>query len=224
MSRGLYTCSEAADYTDCHGKEACQNSRHASSCWKEAATLYDTGCVVKHKLQQTVVWNNKLEAQIELLQSVELLASKKDAVLAVRLFDDVQAENTNLKNKLSCLMEKCAVEARQADVTWSELKAELVDSKQKNCTLQKCCDRIPDSVAMALAYSRFQPKPATSYNQRQLQFLSGNDRFSTNSWNRDHSCATGLHLCHGQFKYAGASSINAYQTWYNDYGKIHHEP
>ena len=80
------------------------------------------------------------------------------------------------------------------------------------------------SVAAAPAYSRFQPKPATSYNQRRLQFPSGNDRFSTNGWNRDHGCATGLHLCHGQFKYAGASSIDTYQTWYNDYGKIHHEP
>ena len=46
------------------------------------------------------------------------------------------------------------------------------------------------SVAAAPAYSRFQPKPATSYNQRRLQFPSGNDRFSTNGWNRDHGCAT----------------------------------
>ena len=117
---------------------------------KKAATLYDTGRVVKHKLQQTVVRNNKLEAQIALLQSVKLPAAKKDAVLAVRLFDDVQAENTNLKNKLSHLMEKCAVEARQAYVTRSELKAELVDSKQKNRTLQKRCDRIPDVTANAV--------------------------------------------------------------------------
>ena len=152
MCRCLYTCSEAADYTDCHGKEACQNSRHASSCWKESC--YDIVCVVKCKLQWTVFWNNKLEAQIALLQSVELPAAKKDAVLAVRLFDDFQAENTNLTNKLSHLMEKCAVEARQTHVTWSEPKAELVDSKQKNCILQKHCDRIPDVTANAVKWAK----------------------------------------------------------------------
>jgi hypothetical protein len=117
---------------------------------KKAATLYDTGRVVKRKLQRTVVRNNKLEAQIALLQSVELPGAKKDAVLAVRLFDDVQAENANLKHKLSHLMEKCAVEARQTHVTQSELKSELADSKQKNRTLQKRCDRIPDVTANAV--------------------------------------------------------------------------
>ena len=47
---------------------------------KETTVLYDTGHVVKRKLQRTVARNNKLEAQIALLQSVELPAAKEDAV------------------------------------------------------------------------------------------------------------------------------------------------
>ena len=96
---------------------------------KKAAALYDTGRVVKRKLQRTVARNSKLEAQIALLQSVELPAAKGDAVQAIQLFDNVHAENANLKHKLSHLMERCAVEASQTLVTQSELKAELAESK-----------------------------------------------------------------------------------------------
>ena len=46
-------------------------------------------------------------------------------------------------------MEKCAVEASQTHVTQSQLKAELAESKRKNRTLQKHCDRIPDVTANA---------------------------------------------------------------------------
>jgi hypothetical protein len=46
---------------------------------KKTAALYDTGRVVKRKLQRTVARNSKLEAQIALLQSVELPAAKEDA-------------------------------------------------------------------------------------------------------------------------------------------------
>jgi len=81
---------------------------------------------------------------------VELPAAKEDAVGAIRLFDDAHAENTNLKHKLSHVMEKCAVEAIQTHVKQSELKAELAVSKQKNHTLQKHCDRIPDVTANAV--------------------------------------------------------------------------
>ena len=116
----------------------------------KAAALYDTGRVVKRKLQRTVARNSKLEAQIALLQSVELPAAKEDAVRAIRLFDDAHAENTNLKHKLSHVMEKCAVEAIQTHAKQSELKAELAVSKQKNRTLQKRCDRIPDVTANAV--------------------------------------------------------------------------
>jgi hypothetical protein len=104
---------------------------------KKTAALYDTGCVVKRKLQRTVAQNSKLEAQIALLQSVELPAAKEDAVRAIRLFDDAHAENTNFKHKLSHVMEKCAVEAIQTHVTQSELKSELTVLKQKKITHYK---------------------------------------------------------------------------------------
>jgi len=71
-----------------------------------------------------------LEAQIALLQSVELHAAKEDAVQVIRLFDYTHAEN-NLKHKLFHIMEKCAVKAIQTHATQSELKAELAVSKQK---------------------------------------------------------------------------------------------
>jgi len=81
---------------------------------------------------------------------VELPAAKGDAVQAIQLFDNAHAENANLKHKLSHLMERCAVEASQTLVTQSELKAELAESKQKNCMLQKHCDRIPEVTANAV--------------------------------------------------------------------------
>lgn len=117
---------------------------------EKAADIYSTFRTVKRKLQRTVVKKSKLEAQIALLQSVELPAAKKDAAQAIRLLGKTQIENADMKNKLSHLMEKCAVEAGQAIVTRSELKAELAESKCKNCALQKRCDRGPATTAKAV--------------------------------------------------------------------------
>ena len=53
------------------------------------------------------------------------------------------------------------------------------------------------------------------------------------SWlvNRDHGCVTGWNILHshsyidGQhFKYTGAQSIDAYQTWHVDFIQIHYQP
>ena len=117
---------------------------------EKTADIYGTFRTVKRKLQRTVVKKSKLEAQIALLQSVELPAAKKDAAQAIWLLGQTQIENADMKHKLSHLMEKCAVEAGQAIVTRSELKAELAESKHKNRTLQKRCDRGPDITAKAV--------------------------------------------------------------------------
>jgi hypothetical protein len=116
----------------------------------KAVDLYGTIRVVKRKLQRTTVRKTKLETQIALLQSVELPAAKGDAVKAIQLFDKSQLENAGLKCKLSHMMEKCAVEAGQAIVTHSELKAALAESKRKNIALKKCCDRGIDATAKAV--------------------------------------------------------------------------
>ena len=48
-------------------------------------------------------------------------------------------------------MKKCAVEADQAILICSELKVKLVESKCKNHTLQKHCDRGPNTTGKAVA-------------------------------------------------------------------------
>ena len=51
-------------------------------------------------------------------------------------------------------MKKCAVEADQAILICSELKVKLVESKCKNHTLQKHCDRGPDTTGKAVAWAK----------------------------------------------------------------------
>ena len=70
-------------------------------------------------------------------------------------------------NKLSCLLDRCALEASQSKAKQVDLDTKLVAFKKGNHILKKCCDRAPKIRANAVNHA----KKAAKKKNRTYKFL-----------------------------------------------------
>jgi hypothetical protein len=103
--------AEASDElvtVECNLNEALATVNHhkteLETAKAKAVELYQVKRVVTRKLQRTLVSKNQLQEQVKLLQNVDLPNARNDAVLATRLFQQVDAENAKLKQSFTSLI------------------------------------------------------------------------------------------------------------------------
>jgi hypothetical protein len=120
----------------------------------KAVELYQVKCVVARKLQRTLASKNQLQEQVKLLQNVDLPNAWNDAVLATRLFQQVDAENAKLKQSFTSLIASTQHAASLAKEKQFKVEAKLKSAQKTNHILQKCLACIPDIKSTAAKHAR----------------------------------------------------------------------
>jgi hypothetical protein len=115
----------------------------------KAVELYQVKHVVTQKLQRTLVSKDQLWEQVKLLQNVDLPNARNDAVFAIQLFQQTNAENMKLKQSFSSLLASTQHAANLAKEKQLKVEAKLKSAQKTNCILQKRLARIPDIKATA---------------------------------------------------------------------------
>lgn len=120
---------------------------------KTAADLKHAARVERRKLQRAVAAKEKLKAQIKLLETADKSATAENAKRAVAFLQETNAENAQLKNKLSNLLDKCALESKQSEAQNAKLHVQLQKSRRKVKNLRNCVNRISEVKATAVKHT-----------------------------------------------------------------------
>jgi septal ring factor EnvC (AmiA/AmiB activator) len=96
---------------------------------QRVADLQKNSRVERRKLQRTSATKERLKQQIKLLQAADKSSTAENAKRAVAFLQEADTDNKQLKNQLSVLLEKCAMEAEQSAAAQEKLTSQLQESR-----------------------------------------------------------------------------------------------
>jgi hypothetical protein len=101
----------------------------------------------RHQGLYRVLCNERRKAQrathTKLLESAEADSARGDAIKAIALLDVANSKNKHLKNELSSLLERCAIEGQNTKLKIKTLEVTLAETRHKARIYARQNDHIP---------------------------------------------------------------------------------